>query len=216
MEAKTKKTVIISSIAASLLLFAIVLIIIILLASSTCSLQSSEPIIDWSKLNNVVTSNYLTMANFAGHLVYNEDPTSNSTDIYMPLSLRSVEARSQMGDQIMMMDLTCAKLQFRIRQKEKTNQVVEARIKLEKGNLGFNECDVNEIYYIVYPSDKHYTCTHELKFNCYADKKKTFGKQVLIATLVIEGIEFEVGGNPIDHKQGTYTLPGTVCSSSGQ
>lgn len=213
MEARTKKIVIISSVVTSLLLLAIALTIIIILAfSSSCNLQNSEPIVDWSKLNNVATSNYLTMANFAGYLMYNKQHNFNMTEIYMPLSLRSVEAQSQMVDQFLTMDLTCAKMLFKISRNEIANQVVGARIKLEKENLGFNQCDLHGVDYILYPTNRHYTCTSNLNFTCYADAK-TFGKQVLIATLFIEGIEFEVGGNPVDHKQGNYTLPGTVCSS---
>lgn len=211
MEAKTKKIIIISSVVASLVLFAIVLIIIAA-TSSTCTHLDSEPIIDWSKLRNVASSNYQTLANFAGFLAYNGDESSNTTDSFVALKLRSVETRTQMGDQVMSMDLTCAKVEFHIGFANSDYTVETAKVTLSEPKLGFNVCYLDNSVSLAYNSGTHFACARRFRFDCFADITKTFGRKVLITTLVIDGIEFEVQGNPNDHKSSTYTLPAYTCS----
>lgn len=211
MEPKTKKILIIGAVVTSLILLAIILIVVISAANKpTCNLEDFEP---WPETNNVASSNYKTLIDFAGYLIYSGDERLNQTDSWMALKLKSVETKTINGIHVMTMDLTCAQMEFQIFEKNKIVRVAAAKVNLQRANLGFYQCNIPEVKYINYHPDKHYACDKPLWFSCFAPKK-TFDRQQLILSLVIKGIQFEIDGNPEDHKEGNYSFPSSNCTTA--
>lgn len=193
------------------LLLAILLLIfftIILTLNPGCKLQNTEPIPDPNRVRNVASTDFKAMADFAGHLIYHFENISKTDDIYLPLTLRSVYSKNETSFQNMIMDLSCAKVEFNINTWNWLYQVFEAKVTLSQPSQGISECSLPYSTNIHYAVGLHYSCRKVTKYECYGHSKD---KQVLVATLVIDHLKFELDGNEQDHRKGTFTLPEDKC-----
>ena len=182
-----------------------------------CGAQESSPGRDLSKLINIYSSDLNALVNFAGYIQFEShyEPKLGK-DLILPIPLERVDLLAniaQGGDQL---DLTsgCAKISLLLTYENNRTMMNCDRISVAiKRNGRFEQiCSVAPSS-ISLGVDQHFSCPTTTSFPCqvsFRDRESRHHYKT-VALLVLEMLEFEIGGNRTDHRERQFSKPSRSC-----
>lgn len=190
---------ILSAVGAVLAISVVALLIIFIIRQEStpiCELDSKQPHYDnQTKLENFISQDATSIANFQGFLEYQFDSKSEDDEHkYLDLKLQSILTD---GQDMLVLNADCCKLSIAFGppiDSDQTRPVKSIKLDLKRPNGESDSCVIVNLCMST-SQTHHYRCREVQKLLCY-DPDAPGEYDELVPVLVINRIEFELFGDP--------------------
>lgn len=186
---------------------ALALLFIVASLLPKCEPTKEKPFTDLAKVKLWRDHSAKALIRVAGYLKYQ---TNSTTDVYLPLDFHQVYVNVNNMKMIIAVNMNskCANIQMTYHQSNMITTVNRALIVFGISGVGHEECIVDYPRGIYFPSGRHYKCSDTRRYDCFANKL-AFPTEMppIVASLYLDLLEFEVGGDSSQFGAGLFTKP---------
>lgn len=192
---------------------AILMLFFYAILNPKCELIKEKPATDLTKMKLLEEDSEFALAKVAGHLKYKTD--NETENIYLPLDFNGiyVKVKQQENKRLYGVSLRsrCAKVMLMYPYSDTTTTVDKIFVTLERPNGQHKTCNINNPKGLTFAKGYHYKCAETKQYLCYEDDKAKDPKAppALVATLALDYLEFEVGGDKKNFDEGKFSTPAT-------